>query len=409
MLINEILAETIVNKIASLIKREILFSDIGGNVLASTDLAKTGTHYSQMQRVAETRTQAEVTKDDFSFTKHPLESGVIVPLIYNNEIVGTLYIQDEPSNYSKYANIIKTTTELLIYQTLVIDNVPYKDRIKDNFIFGLLHHKLSWDDPRTYDEAELLEVSLHKDKMVAVLYAPGFWQSQFNSERPSSEDERQSRIHLYKKKIYDSVKEFYGEEAGPGIQLSYFGNDTFVILVDETQNIKGVDLVEKLRKHSTDFNKLMIDKFAPDVSKIYIGVGNFYRGKDGIGLAYEEAKTAMQLGINFLENKFVYHIDDLGMISVLAGGNKRWQENFVRNLLLKLMPEKYLIETVDVFFDQNMSLTQTAKNLKIHRNTLLYRLSKVKKITGLDPRKFNDAVKIRLASILNTLLEKERV
>src|SRR4051812_15552700 len=121
MLINEILAETIVNKIASLIKREILFSDTGGNVLASTDLSKTGAHYSQMQRVAETGTPAEVTKDDFSFTKHPLETGVIIPLVYNNETVGTLYIQDEPSNYNKYLNIAKTTTELLIYQTLVID------------------------------------------------------------------------------------------------------------------------------------------------------------------------------------------------------------------------------------------------------------------------------------------------
>ena len=78
-------------------------------------------------------------------------------------------------------------------------------------------------------------------------------------------------------------------------------------------------------------------------------------------------------------------------------------------MLTQLLPEKYLIETVDTFFNENMSLTQTAKALSIHCNTLLYRLSKVKKITGLDPRKFNDAVKIKLASILNSLQERERV
>ncbi len=409
MLINELLAETIVNKVASMINREIVFTDTGGNVLASTDLSKTHAHYSQMQRVAESNQAQPVEKEDFSFSKYPLDLGIVLPLNYNGEIVGTLYIQDEPDNYSKYQNIIKTATELLIYQTLVIDNVPYKDRIKDNFIFGLLHRKLSWDDPRTYDEAELLEVSLLKDKIGLVIYVPGFWKSQFSNDRPTSEDERQERLHTYKKKIYEACKQFFGDETGSGIQISYFGNDTFVVLIDETQNIKGNAMVDQIRKSGTEFNKLISEGFSPDASRVVIGVGNFYKGKDGITLAYEEAKIALQLGMGFAEDKAVYHIDDLGMISVLAGGNKRWQENFVKNLLTKLMAERYLLETVDVFFDQNMSLTQTAKNLKIHRNTLLYRLSKVKKITGLDPRKFNDAVKIRLASILNQLLEKERV
>jgi carbohydrate diacid regulator len=409
MIINELLAETIVNKVASMISREIVFTDTGGNVLSSTDLSKTHAHYSPMQRAAEGNQTVEVSTDDFSFSKYPLESGVVVPLSYNGEVVGTMYIQDEPDNYNKYINIVKTATELLIYQTLVIDNVPYKDRIKDNFIFGLLHRKLSWDDPRTYDEAELLEVSLLKDKVSIVLYAPGFWQSQFSNDRPTSEDERQARLHTYKKKIYEACKKFFGEEVGGGIQISYFGNDTFVILIDENANIKGITVVDRLRKNGEEFNKLVSEGFAPEVSRVVLGVGNFYKGKDGITLAYEEAKIALQLGMGFAEDRAVYHIDDLGMIAVLAGGNKRWQENFVKNLLTKLMAERYLLETVDVFFDQNMSLTQTAKHLKIHRNTLLYRLSKVKKVTGLDPRKFNDAVKIRLASILNQLLEKERV
>ena len=408
-MINDFIAETIVNKIASLVHREVIFSDPGGNILAGTDLAKTGSHYSQLQRVAETGQVTEVKPDDFSFSKNPLNVGVVIPLNYNGEIVGALYVQDEPSNYNKYVNIIKTTTELLIYQTLVIDSVPYKDRIKDNFIFGLLHKKLSWDDQRTYDEAELLEVSLLKDKIVLIVYAPGFWQTQFNAEKPTSEDERQSRLHTYKKKVYETIKNFFGGEISNGIQVSYFGNDTFVAMVDEAANLKGNQMVATLREKAPEFHRLVFSSFVPEVKKVYIGIGNFYRGKDGVVLAYEEAKVALQLGINFGEERLIYHIDDMGMLAILAGGNKRWQENFVRNMLTQLLPEKYLIETVDTFFNENMSLTQTAKALSIHRNTLLYRLSKVKKITGLDPRKFNDAVKIKLASILNSLQERERV
>ena len=407
MQLNEFVAETIVNKIASLLGREVVFADINGNVLASTDLAKTHKNYTQLHQAAQSGKVTEVEQEQLGYIKDPLAQGVILPLTYGGEILGAMYIQDEPANYNKYSSLIKTTAELLIHQTMVIDNVPYKDRIKDNFIFGLLHRKISWDDPRTYDEAELLEVSLHKDKIVMIAYVPGFWQTQFKEVASTSEDERQSKLHYYKKRLYDIIRTFYGDVNG--VQISYFGNDTFVILIDETQALKGNQMVDALRGRAGEFNQLIREIFDKDVSRIAVSIGNFYRGKDGIALAYEEAKVALQLGLSIDENKALYHVDDLGMIAILAGGNKRWQESFVRNLLTQLLSEKYLIETVEVFFDQNMSLTQTAKKLNIHRNTLLYRLSKVKKITGLDPRKFNDAIKIKLASILSFLQEKERV
>ena len=406
MQINEFIAETIVSKISGLINKEVMISDAYGYVLSSTDLSKTRANYTQMQQVIQTGKNLEISADDLSFAKDPLMQGIIMPLVYAGETIGALYVQDEPSNYTKYASLIKTTAELLLHQILVIDNVPYKDRIKDGFIFGLLHKKISWDDQRTYDEAELLEVSLHKDKIVVVAYVPGFWQSQFKDVSSATEDDRQNTLHSFKKRIFDVIKAFYGEISG--VLVSYFGNDTFVILIDEVGALKGGQMVSLLRDRGVDFNKSMQEVFDNKLNQIMIAVGNFYRGKDGIALAYEEAKITLQLGLSVDEKRPVLHIDDLGMIAILAGGNKRWQESFVRNLLTQLLSEKYLIETVDMFFNQNMSLTQTAKKLNIHRNTLLYRLSKVKKITGLDPRKFNDAIKLKLASILSFLQEKER-
>lgn len=407
MQINEIIAETIVNKIHAMIDKQVLMGDSFGNVLAGTDLNKSGVNYSILQRAFQSSEPIEVTKEDFSFTKNPLGQGIIFPLSYQGETTATLYIEDEPENYQKYLPFIKATGELLLQQTMVIDNVPYKDRIKDNFIFGLLHHKLSWDDQRTYDEAELLEVSLHKDKIVAIIHAPGFWQMQFSGDSSVSEDEKQNRLHNYKTKIYEALKEFY--KLNGGVQVSYFGNDTFVVLVDELPEMRGSEMVMDLRNRNQEFIALVIKKFDGSIQRIYVSSANFYRGKDGIVLAYEEAKVALQLGLNFEKQRSFYHIEDLGMIAVLAGGNRRWQENFVKSLLTQLDTEKYLLETVEVFFDENMSLTLTAKKLGIHRNTLLYRLSKVKKLTGLDPRNFNDAVKLRLASILNSLQDRERV
>jgi carbohydrate diacid regulator len=59
-----------------------------------------------------------------------------------------------------------------------------------------------------------------------------------------------------------------------------------------------------------------------------------------------------------------------------------------------------LLKTVKAYFAENLNLTKAAERLHIHRNTLIYRLGKIKDLTGLDPEQFEDAVQIRLALIL---------
>ena len=62
-----------------------------------------------------------------------------------------------------------------------------------------------------------------------------------------------------------------------------------------------------------------------------------------------------------------------------------------------------MLNTTKVFFAENCNPTATTKRLAIHRNTLLYRLNKVRLLTGLDPHRFQDAVQIYLALILREL------
>ena len=68
-----------------------------------------------------------------------------------------------------------------------------------------------------------------------------------------------------------------------------------------------------------------------------------------------------------------------------------------------------MLETLQGFFDNNLSITQTAKALFIHRNTLLYRLERIKKVTGLDPKKFDDAVQLKIALKMRIYQEGNKV
>lgn len=404
MEINEIIAENIVNKLSALLKKKITVANVRGDVMASTDLAETAKNYEQFRQATESDKELEITGVP---TKTMLGEGLVVPVHYSGEVVGAVFIEDKPEEYSHYRNILTTTVELLMQQNLVTDSFPYKDKIKDNFVYGLLHRRLSLEDSKAREEAELFEINPNRDKIVVIITADGFWQHLFGGNLSASEDEKQTVLSSYKKKIFQAFSQFFGRLSG--CSVSYFGSDTFVVLIDELYSMDGREMVDLVRQKSSEFNQLIRSQFEKDgLDRLLIGIGSFYRGKEGAILAYEEARRALNLGMSMGETREMYHIDDLGMIATLAGGNKKWQDNFVKRLLVKLLADDYLLETVEVFFDKNMSLTQTSKDLKIHRNTLLYRLDKIKKVTGLDPRKFNDAMELKVALILNKVLYLEK-
>ncbi|MGE5297610.1 MAG: helix-turn-helix domain-containing protein [Acidobacteriaceae bacterium] len=404
MELNEIIAENLVNRLSALLNKKITVANALGDILASTELSETGKNYEQLKQAVDTQKEMETAGPP---SKTTLPAGLIMPVVYSGEQVGSVFIEDKPEEYNHYRKLLSTLIGLFMHQNLVTDSFPYKDKIKDNFVYGLLHRRLSLEDNKVREEADLFEINLNRDKVVIIVQVDGFWEHLFGSRLSASEDEKQTALSGYKKKLFQALSQFFGRLSG--CSVSYFGSDTFVILVDELYSIDGKEMVDTIRSKTEEFCKTISEKFEPgSYNKLLLAVGSFYKGKEGVILSYEEAKRALNLGISMGEQRQMYHIDDLGMIATLAGGNKKWQDNFVKRLLMKLLAEDYLMETLEAFFDKNMSLTQTSKELKIHRNTLLYRLDKIKKVTGLDPRKFNDAMELKVALILNKVLYLEK-
>src|SRR5258708_20181919 len=100
----------------------------------------------------------------------------------------------------------------------------------------------------------------------------------------------------------------------------------------------GREMVDMVRNKSQELYQLISSQFDKSQNKkTLIGVGSFYRGKEGAILAYEEARRALNLGLSIGEHKILYHIDDLGIIATFPAANKKWQDNFVRRLLMKLL------------------------------------------------------------------------
>ncbi len=138
-------------------------------------------------------------------------------------------------------------------------------------------------------------------------------------------------------------------------------------------------------------------------SEIAIGIGRYHPGIRGLTHSYQDARAALSLGLQFEGPNQVHCLDQLGIASFVGVADERTKIDLSAHLLSPLDHAQELIETLEVFFDENCCPSSTAARLDIHRNTLRYRLDKIASLIGLDPRVFDRAVQIRLALAVKRL------
>ncbi|MDB5085684.1 MAG: hypothetical protein JWN30_2570, partial [Bacilli bacterium] len=122
------------------------------------------------------------------------------------------------------------------------------------------------------------------------------------------------------------------------------------------------------------------------------------RNCDGAPSGYaclQDSLFALLQGFRFRPEDRVYHYNDLGIIHLLAGISQTAKDRFLDHLhamdrRAELAPE--LKETAWAFMKNDLNITETARSLYLHRNSLMYRLDRILEITGLDLRRFEDAV-----------------
>jgi carbohydrate diacid regulator len=136
---------------------------------------------------------------------------------------------------------------------------------------------------------------------------------------------------------------------------------------------------------------------------IAIGIGRYHPGIGGLARSYSDARAALTLGRRFHGQNRVHCLDGLGIAAFVGLSDENTKVGLARHLLGPLDHEPDLLQTLEAYFDEDCSQSATANKLSIHRNTLGYRFDKVQTLTGLDPRRFDDAVQVRLALVLRSL------
>lgn len=368
----------VAKKLAGLIPKKIVLTDKKGNFMAST--------YSC------SRNRVYNVKDDIK----------IVPIAYGGETVGYAYIDEDLSSIISVANAVKSMVELLLHQLVLSDNITSRDQRQDKFIYDILNSD-EIDADLAVAEAKVFDIDLKRKRIVLTILVNNNPKGElFLRETPTKDKEM--IISRFKRGIQRGLDSFY-TRSNKNI-IAYFGKNLFVILKDLGQEADLHKNLDHFQSTLDTINKIIKDEIRADIT---VGVGSFYPSVHGLGDSYKEAYLASQLGLEIWGGGKVFNIDDFGVVAPLLSGLNERNLAFSKKMLKKISDEDEMGKTIEVFLNSNMSLTQSSKILKIHRNTLVYRLDKITETLGLDPRVFDDAIQIKLALLFNQFAKTNEV
>jgi len=178
-------------------------------------------------------------------------------------------------------------------------------------------------------------------------------------------------------------------------------SESDTVLVKEIR--RGIDQhdVEKLAASIVD--TLSVEHYIRSV----VGIGTQIANVKDLAQSFKEAQIALEVGKVFDTEQAIISYDHLGIARLIYQLPTTLCEMFLKEVFKQGGIESLDAETlftIQRFFENNLNVSETSRGLFVHRNTLVYRLEKIKKLTGLDLREFDDAIVFKVALMVKKYL-----
>jgi carbohydrate diacid regulator len=147
-------------------------------------------------------------------------------------------------------------------------------------------------------------------------------------------------------------------------------------------------------------------------TKVVVGIGSPVIEIKDLSRSFKEAQIALEVGKVFDNEKEVINYKNLGIGRIIYQLPTTLCEVFLQEVskagALESLDRESLM-TIQNFFENNLNVSETSRKLFVHRNTLVYRLEKIKKLTGLDLREFENAIVFKVALMVKKYLSSKPV
>ena len=246
--------------------------------------------------------------------------------------------------------------------------VAYKERFdRDNFIKNLLLDNLLLVD--IYNRSKKLHIDINARRVVMVI------------ETPEENDAA----------TLECVKEFFVAKSRDFVTAV---DEKMIIVVKELRPEDGYDEMEK---SGQALYHALAENGAVDA---HIAYGTIVGEIKEVSRSYKEAKMALDVGKIFYAEKNVVTYNNLGIGRLIYQLPISLCRMFIKEIFDGKSPssmDEETLTTINKFFENSLNVSETSRQLYIHRNTLVYRLDKLEKATGLDIRVFEDAITLKIA------------
>ena len=345
---NGAFAQQIVDSAKAVVGWNINFIDSRGIIIASTDAGRIGKYHEAGYEAA--RLRRALTVPSSTAYKGSCE-GVNYPIIMNDEVVGVIGITGRPAVVSKYGFLLTKICELFLKEYWLDTRSQSEMQRRSQLVQALLYRDRKRAERLGFDR---LDASERYEVVVFVFRREG--QERFHCESALADEMRRLGFTL--------CAEIYPSE--------------LVCLVPQSRH-------DAYRRHAESWQALYEGQF-------WLGAG-LPQALEDAALSYRFAKLAVARGQAVGLPCVWAETMDLGLLleSVDETARRQYAARIVGNL------SDGDAELLRVYFRRNLSLQETAAALSIHKNTLQYRLRKIQNQTGLDPRKFMEAVSLYIA------------
>ena len=247
--------------------------------------------------------------------------------------------------------------------------VAYKERFdKDNFIKNLLLDNLLLVD--IYNRAKKLHIDTEVKRVIFII--------ETSHEKDSV--------------ALDNVRNLLGGKSRDFVTAV---DEKNIIVVKELADRDGSRELEKMAKEMME-----ILRAESEDDKIHIAYGTVVNDIKEVSKSYKEAKLALDVGKIFFDEKDIVAYSTLGIGRLIYQLPIPLCKMFIKEIFEGKSPDEFdeeTLTTINKFFENSLNVSETSRQLYIHRNTLVYRLDKLQKSTGLDLRVFEDAITFKIA------------
>lgn len=347
MISNQILQNTI-DGLKGITRIDLCIIDVEGKVLAATFLEA-----------------EEFVEPALTFVESPADSQVVngcqfFKVFDDHQLEYILLARGDSDDVYMVGKIASFQIQNLL--------VAYKERFdKDNFIKNLLLDNLLLVD--IYNRAKKLHIDTEVRRVVFIV--------ETNRDKDGNELERIRSIFGGKTKDFVTAVD-----------------EKNIIVVKEVAENEGY---EKLNKTA----EVIVNLFRSDAENdIHVAYGTIVGEIKEVSRSYKEARMALDVGKIFFEDKDVIAYSTLGIGRLIYQLPIPLCKMFIKEIFDGKSPDEFdeeTITTINKFFENSLNVSETSRQLYIHRNTLVYRLDKLQKATGLDLRVFEDAITFKIA------------